>query len=115
MSEGTALDPQGAIGGANQLTGVGDTMLTKWVQLRARIEELQAQQPWGNDEVGKTFHDGQAGGGGYLGGANPAATNTLDVGESLVRAIALLGPQVLEGVQGTADLDELIAEWFPKK
>ncbi len=109
MSEETAVDPQGATGGANQLTSVGDEMLTKWVQLRARIDELNGQLPWGNDDVGKKFHDG------YLGGGTPASTNTLDVGESLVRAIAMLGPQVLDGVQGTADLDDLIAEWFPKK
>lgn len=106
--DGTAVDPTGALNGAGQLTTAGEQMHAKWVALRARIDALNAQQPWGNDTVGQQFHEG------YLGGDTPAATNTLDVGESLVTAVSLLGPQVTEGVQGTVDLDTLISEWFPK-
>lgn len=109
MVDNTAVNPTQALNGAARLTHVGDSLLSRWHGMRARIEALNGDHPWGNDEPGKQFNKN------YLEGQHPPATNVLDAGESMVIAVSKLGEQVKEGVQGTADLDDLIATWFPKK
>ncbi|GAA0726702.1 hypothetical protein Drose_12175 [Dactylosporangium roseum] len=109
MAENTAVNPTQALNGAAQLTRVGDSMLSRWHGLRARIDALNGDQPWGDDEPGKQFNKN------YLEGSHLPATNVLDSGESMVVALSKVGEQVKEGVEGTADLDDLIATWFPKK
>jgi hypothetical protein len=108
-AENTAVNPTQALSGASQLTRVGDTMLTKWHTLRARIDGLNTDQPWGNDEPGKNFNKN------YLDGDNPPARSVLEGGESMVVAVSKLGEQITECVQGTVDLDDLTAQWFNKK
>jgi hypothetical protein len=108
-TENTSVNPTQALGGAAQLTRVGDSMQTRWNTLRARIEALNADEPWGNDEPGKQFNKN------YLEGDNPPAKSVLDGGESMVVAVAKLGEQVREGVQGVVDIDDLTALWFGKK
>ncbi|WP_432985977.1 hypothetical protein [Dactylosporangium sp. CA-233914] len=107
-ADNTAVNPTEALSGASQMTNVGDTMLTKWRTLRARIDELNVSKPWGDDDPGKNFNKN------YLEGDNPPATSVLEGGESMVIAVSKLGEQVREGVQGVVDIDDLTAEWFKK-
>jgi len=107
-TESTAVNPSKALDAASQLTRVGDTLESRWRTLRARIESLNADLPWGNDEPGKNFNKN------YLEGAHPPATTVLEGGESMVIAVNKLGEQVREGVQGVVDLDDLIGTWFKK-
>ncbi|MEV6931454.1 hypothetical protein AB0M46_44155 [Dactylosporangium sp. NPDC051485] len=107
-ADNTVVNPTEALSAASQMTTVGDSMLAKWRGLRARIDELNASQPWGNDDPGKNFNKN------YLEGEHPPATSVLEGGESMVIAVSKLGDQVREGVQGTVDLDDLTAEWFKK-
>jgi hypothetical protein len=109
MTDSTAVNPKQALGAASQLTTAGDAMLKKWRGLRARIDELNGGQPWGNDEPGKNFNKY------YLEGSPAPCTSVLDGGESMVVALSKLGEQVREGVQGVVDIDDLTAEWFKKK
>jgi hypothetical protein len=108
MTDSTAVNPTQALSGAGQLTTIGDSMLKKWRTLRARIDELNGSQPWGNDEPGKNFNKN------YLDGANPPCKSVLEGGESMVIAVSKLGEQIREGVQGVVDIDDLTAEWFKK-
>jgi hypothetical protein len=105
----TAVDPDGALKGAAKLTAAGDTLSTKWTALRARVDAANTGQPWGNDEVGKQFNEH------YMNGSPPPAHTVLEAGESLVKAISQLGPQVKEGVDGVVTIDELTADWFHQK
>jgi hypothetical protein len=105
--EQTAVDPVTALSGAARLTAAGDRMLTRWRGHRARIEALDARAPWGDDAAGRQFNQN------YLAGGDQApAANVLDVGESLVVAVAGLGPQVIDGVRGTEDIDQLTGRWL---
>jgi hypothetical protein len=108
-TENTAVNPSKALGAAGQLTRIGDTLETRWHTLRSRIEALNADLPWGNDEPGKQFNKN------YLEGEHPPAKTVLEGGESMVVAVGKLGEQVREGVQGVVDLDDLTATWFGKK
>jgi hypothetical protein len=107
-ADNTAVNPTQALSGAAQMTTPGDTMLKKWRTLRARIEQLNGGQPWGNDDPGKNFNKN------YLEGDNAPCTSVLDGGESMVIAVSKLGEQVREGVQGVVDIDDLTAQWFKK-
>jgi hypothetical protein len=110
LEDETSVDPTPALDGASRLTSVGDRLLSRWQSLRAKIDGLNTKAPWGNDEVGKKFNEH------YLNGGDKApAHNVLEVGENLVKALAKLGPQVTDGVQGTQDVDDLSAQWFGKK
>jgi hypothetical protein len=106
MVENTSVNPQQALDGAGQLAVHGDALESRWHTLRARIDSLNAMQPWGNDEPGKQFNKN------YLAGEHPPATSVLDAGQSMVIAVAKLCKQVREGVEGTASLDDLTAAWF---
>ncbi|WP_433215099.1 hypothetical protein ACQP00_05235 [Dactylosporangium sp. CS-047395] len=103
---GTAVSPAQALTAASQLTDLGETMLEQWRTVRARIEQLNAARPWGDDEPGRTFNRN------YAEGEHPPCTSVLDAGQSMVLALARLGEQVREGVQGVVDLDDLTAAWF---
>ena len=109
MSGDTAVDPQSALSAAAQLTAAGEAMLASWMRLRGKIDDLNGQQAWGADDVGKQFNEH------YMLGKPPPAPNVLDVGEGLIRAVAALGGQVTEGVRGVVDIDELTAQWFGEK
>jgi len=108
MAESTAVNPTEALTGAAQMHAAGETMLKRWRTLRARIEHLNASQPWGDDEPGKNFNKN------YMEGAVPPCTSVLEGGESMVIAVSKLGDQVHEGVQGVVDIDDLTAQWFKK-
>jgi len=109
VSGETAVDPQAALTAAAQLTAAGEAMLTSWLRLRAKIDDLNGKQAWGADDVGNKFNEH------YMLGTPPPAPNVLDVGEGLIRAVAALGGQVTEGVRGVVDVDELTAQWFGEK
>ncbi|GAA3457885.1 hypothetical protein [Dactylosporangium matsuzakiense] len=108
MTDSTAVNPTQALSGAAQMSSTGDAMLKRWRALRARIDHLNASQPWGNDEPGRNFNKN------YLEGDNPPCTSVLEGGESMVIAVSKLGEQIREGVQGVVDVDDLTAQWFKK-
>jgi hypothetical protein len=107
-AQNTAVDPTGALGAASQLDAAGQAMLTKWRELRARIEHLNGGKPWGNDDPGKNFNKY------YMEGDQPPVVTLIEGADSMVIAVSKLGEQVREGVQGTVDLDDLTAQWFKK-
>ncbi|WP_433056691.1 hypothetical protein [Dactylosporangium sp. CS-033363] len=103
---GTAVSPSQALTAASQLTTMGEAMLDRWRAVRGRIEQLNAARPWGDDDPGRNFNEN------YAAGEHPPCTSVLEAGESMVLALARLGEQVREGVQGVVDLDDLTATWF---
>lgn len=104
----TAVNPTEALSAASQLGSAGASMLSKWQALRARIDALNVDKPWGNDEPGKNFNKY------YMDGDKPPVESVLEGGESMVVAVSKLGEQVREGVQGVVDLDDLTGQWFKK-
>jgi hypothetical protein len=103
----TFLDPAKAAGGAMQLTHAGENLASTFHRLAGVIEGLNGQKPWGNDQPGKEFNKQ------YLEGGDEApAKVTLDAGKQVVERVSQLGPDVREAIEGTVEMDDLVAKWF---
>jgi hypothetical protein len=101
----TFVHPANALAGARHLTAAGTSFWSKWVELKGRIESLNAAKPWGDDEPGRKFSEQ------YTGGDNPAK-QTLDAGQSNAVVFKDLGNDVTAAVKGTMDSDDLISKWY---
>ncbi|MET8148610.1 hypothetical protein ACIBSW_35260 [Actinoplanes sp. NPDC049668] len=103
----TFLDPAKAAGGAVQLTHAGEALSSNFNRLAGVIEGLNGQQPWGNDDPGKQFNKQ------YLEGGDEAPAKVmLDAGKQVVERVSQLGPDVREAIEGTVEMDDLVAKWF---
>ena len=104
----TVVNPAATKDGASQLTTVGESLSSKFHRLKGTIDALNAAQPWGDDDPGKEFNKN------YLGGDDAPAQMTLDAGKNVIDRVAMLGPDVKSSVEGTLELDEMVAKWFPQ-
>jgi hypothetical protein len=103
----TFVHPTNATAGARSLSSTGSSFWNRWTELKARIEGLNEDRPWGDDEPGRRFSEQ------YTGGEEGnAAQMTLDAAHSQALILKDLGGDVIEAVNGTMDSDELIEKWF---
>lgn len=110
----TFVDLDGAIKGAVGLRHAGQDIAGRAKAAMDAIAGFHESKPWGNDDPGKEFHKS------YLEvpadaaeGAEPAATGVLNGGKQMIDLVAQLGPDVLTAIDGTKELDEIVAKWFP--
>jgi hypothetical protein len=101
----TFVHPVNAKVGAKNLSAAGHRFWAKWAALKSKIEGLNGQRPWGDDEPGRKFSEQ------YTGGDNPAKL-TLEAGDSCAVIFKDLGDDVVQAVDGTMDNDDLIEKWF---
>jgi hypothetical protein len=105
----TALYPQQALTAAKKLTVAGDALSKAFADLQVKLQAMNSKKPpsWGDDETGREFNKN------YTLGEAPALKIWEFAGD-VVRQFERLGPNVTDCVQGTVDVDDLIASWFPK-
>ncbi|GAB1640878.1 hypothetical protein [Krasilnikovia sp. MM14-A1259] len=103
----TFLDPAKAAGGAMQLTHAGEDLSSSFHRLAGVIDKLNGAKPWGTDDPGNQFNKQ------YLeNGAEAPAAAMLTGGKKVVDLVGRLGPDVRDAIEGTVEMDDLVAKWF---
>ncbi|RIV34358.1 hypothetical protein [Micromonospora radicis] len=102
----TFVKPEAALDAANTLGAAGARLAYAWQGLAARIETLNGDEPWGDDEPGKEFNKH------YLGGEGQPAAQVLKVAGGVVPVVELMGPTVKGAVEGTVDVDDMVRTLF---
>jgi hypothetical protein len=105
MSDETLVNATATKDGAKQMHFAGQRLASQWAQLKTTIESLNGQKPWGDDEPGNQFNKD------YLNGEH-YATSTLEATAELVELMKDLGGQVAMSVDGSLEVDDLVASWF---
>lgn len=101
----TFVNPSGAKSGAAEFTSTAESMYSTWSQAASTIRALNGDQPWGHDDPGKEFNKNYLAGEGF-------ANQALDGGDAVMKKLREIGPGVTSAVDGTVEVDDVIAKWF---
>ncbi len=103
--QGFKVDPEQYQAAVSPMLAASEQVRSLYTSLSAFLPSLEAQNPWGNDESGKKFAEGEKG---YL----KYSKDTLDVVKGLPDALKGIADGLKAMAQGYQGVDEAIAADF---
>lgn len=105
MGETYFGNPEGTRSGGQDLSAIGDRITSAVNRHLGTVKDIEAGQPWGNDEPGQQFANGEKGDG-YV----SASTGFADAAPEIGPAVTGLGNAVVGVVDLTQGVDQSNAQ-----